>query len=97
MDEAKKDQQLQPHEEKDLVATMDQLTEAVNRLNETQKKIEKQYKLGPTIIRATFYALGSTLGLSLVFAILFYILNKLGILGSLGDWLNSAKDIKNLY
>ena len=33
--------QQQPHEQKDLIITMDRLISSVDRLNETQKKIEK--------------------------------------------------------
>ncbi len=87
----------QTHEKKDLAVSIDRLISAIETLVVIQKKVEKQNRLGPTIIRAIFYALGSTLGLAIVSAVIFYLLNAFGIFGSLTNLLNSAKDLKNMY
>lgn len=85
------------HEQKDMAVTMDRLITSIDKLTEIQKKIEKQSKLGPTLIRATAYTLGSTLGLAIVVSILFYILKVLGIFDSMSTLLDSAKELKNIY
>lgn len=81
----------------ELIDSIDQLNHSITKLTEIQRKIAKQNKLGPTLIRATAYALGSTLGLAIVISILFYILKALGIFDSLSNLLQSAKDLKSLY
>ena len=85
------------HEQKDLVITMDRLITSMEKLTKIQTKIQKQGTLGPTILRATAYALGSTLGLAVVVSILFYILKVLGIFDSMSTLLDSAKELKNIY
>ncbi|MDO8513805.1 MAG: hypothetical protein Q7S37_04860 [bacterium] len=98
MDQApQKTDQTPAGESKDVLVTMDRLIQATNQLTDIQKKIYKQNKIGPVMIRSIAYALGSTLGLALVISILFYILKSIGVLDSLSGVFGDLKDLKDLY
>lgn len=81
----------------DITSPTERLIEAIDKLTATQKKIEKQNRIGPTILRAVAYALGSTIGLAVVVSIIFYILKSFGLFDSFGAMFQNVKDLKNLY
>ena len=73
------------------------LIESIEHLTKIQNKIYKQNQLGHAFLRGTLFALGSTVGLAVTLAILFYLLKALGIFDNFNDILNNANDIKNIY
>jgi len=93
MEQEKDQPNHEPHETKDLIVTMDRLIDSVDKLTAVQKKVAKQHRLAPTIIRAIAYALGSTLGLAIVISIIFYILKSVGLFDNLIEILNNLKDL----
>lgn len=84
-------------ENQDILISLDRLISSVDKLTAIQNRVYRQNKIGFSVLRGIGYGLGSTVGLALILALIFFLLKSIGLFDNLEIIFRSLNDVKDIY